>query len=77
MGDPMKPDGFVWMPYDEKCQVLVDVHQDHVTLTTVVNRGNRVSVTFHMSHDDFVSLAHMMGRLANSMTEDWRWSSDA
>ena len=70
-------DGFVWMPDDEGCQVLADVHQDHVTLTTVVGKGNRASVSFHMSHDDFVSLALMMGRLANDITLEGTWSSDA
>lgn len=70
-------DGFVWMPYDEGCQVLADVHQDCVTLTTAVGKGHHASVMLRLSHDDFVSLALMMGRLANDITLEGTWSSDA
>lgn len=69
--------GFVWMPYDESCQVIADVFADRVTLTSVMGRGKHAGVvTLRLSHDDFVGLAHMMGRLANDLTEDWRWSSE-
>lgn len=70
-------DGFVWSSQDETCQVHLDRHPDYVVLSTHICDRSHAHMSLRMSVEDFVTLAHMMGRLANEMTEEWGWSSDA